>query len=103
MLLFFPFIILHPIINHYIFLQYCDLQVPEIQAMLDNLPMVDDQAVCHEIHGWLPKEMGEKCREILNKHVEEEVKRRNDQSHSTNQAQMKQSYSSSESDYSDPE
>ena len=71
--------------------------------MLDNLPMVDDQAECHEIHGWLPHGMADDCRKIINGYVDEEIKRRNELFHSTSQSQIKQSYSSSESEFSDPE
>ncbi|KAL0273922.1 UNVERIFIED_CONTAM: hypothetical protein PYX00_006480 [Menopon gallinae] len=58
--------------------QYCDLHVPEIQSMLENLPMVDEQATCNEVHGWLPAGMSESCREVMNKYIAEEVRRRSE-------------------------
>lgn len=81
--------------------------MPEIQSMIENLPMIDENAICNEFHGWLPKDMADACREIMNKYVLEEVKRRNELAvQSTSQTQMTShnlQYSSSESDFTDPE
>ncbi|KAG8239004.1 hypothetical protein J437_LFUL005061 [Ladona fulva] len=51
------------------FYQYCDLQVPEIQALLEKLPQTEPDAVCTERTGWLPAGFDEKCRDIITDHV----------------------------------
>lgn len=73
--------------------------------MLENLPPVEEQAVCHEVHGWLPIGMGDACRDVMNKYVSEEVKRRNElpaQSSSLLSSDNLR-YSGSESDSTGPE
>ncbi|KAK6618973.1 hypothetical protein RUM44_003354 [Polyplax serrata] len=57
--------------------QYCDIHVPEIQVMLENLDPIDENAICHEVDGWLPPSMADTCRDIMNKYVSEEIRRRN--------------------------
>lgn len=51
------------------FYQYCDLHVPQIQAMLEKLPEPSADAKCHERTGWMPKGIDAQCREIINKLV----------------------------------
>ncbi|XP_071442743.1 general transcription factor 3C polypeptide 5 [Hetaerina americana] len=51
------------------FYQYCDLQVPEIQDMLDSLPDSGPDLVCTEQNGWLPPGFDDKCRDIINHYV----------------------------------
>ncbi|KAL1379985.1 hypothetical protein pipiens_003675 [Culex pipiens pipiens] len=48
-----------------IFYQYCDVQVPQIQQMLEKIPTPLTGAVCNEKTGWLPARFDEQCRNIL--------------------------------------
>ncbi|XP_049963038.1 general transcription factor 3C polypeptide 5 [Schistocerca serialis cubense] len=48
------------------FYQFCDLHVPQIQAMLEKLPEPPADAKCHERTGWMPKGIDAQCREIIN-------------------------------------
>ncbi|XP_055596057.1 general transcription factor 3C polypeptide 5 [Uranotaenia lowii] len=45
-----------------IFYQYCDVQVPEIQQMLQDMT---EPVACDEKTGWLPLRFDEQCRNIL--------------------------------------
>jgi len=54
--------------------QYCDVNVPEIQEMLEKLPAPAPGAKCHERLGWMPSGMDDRCREIINKLVTEVLK-----------------------------
>ncbi|EEB14902.1 conserved hypothetical protein [Pediculus humanus corporis] len=85
--------------------QYCDIHVPEVQAMLENLENVDESTVCHEYDGWLPPAMADTCRDIMNKYVSEEVRRRNKLSSQPNNVLMidNQISSESESEFFDSE
>ncbi|XP_046397978.1 general transcription factor 3C polypeptide 5 [Ischnura elegans] len=51
------------------FYQYCDLQLPEIQEMLENLPKSGPDLVCTEQNGWLPPGFDDKCRDLINHNV----------------------------------
>lgn len=57
--------------------QYCDIDVPEIQEMLEKLPAPAPGAKCHERLGWMPSGMDDRCREIINKLVTEVLKQEN--------------------------
>lgn len=57
--------------------QYCDIEVPEIQEMLEKLPVPAPSAKCHERLGWMPSGMDDRCREIINKFVTEVLKQEN--------------------------
>ncbi|XP_055639320.1 general transcription factor 3C polypeptide 5 isoform X2 [Toxorhynchites rutilus septentrionalis] len=48
-----------------IFYQYCDVQVPRIQQMLEKIPTPMTGAICNEKTGWLPPRFDEQCRDIL--------------------------------------
>ncbi|XP_062548215.1 general transcription factor 3C polypeptide 5 [Armigeres subalbatus] len=48
-----------------IFYQYCDVQVPRIQQMLEKIPTPMTGVVCNEKTGWLPPRFDEQCRDIL--------------------------------------
>lgn len=54
--------------------QYCDVNVPEIQEMLEKLPAPAPGAKCHERLGWMPSGMDDRCREIISKLVTEVLK-----------------------------
>ncbi|XP_063700503.1 general transcription factor 3C polypeptide 5 [Culicoides brevitarsis] len=45
------------------FYQYCDVQVPKIQEMLEN--MTSHGVKCDEKRGWLPQGFQDECREIM--------------------------------------
>lgn len=80
--------------------------MPEIQSMLENLDDVEEDAVCHEVDGWLPPSMADNCREIMNKYVLEEINRRNKLSNQTVNSLIGENHvssSGSESDFSDSE
>jgi hypothetical protein len=51
--------------------------VPEIQEMLEKLPVPAPGAKCHERLGWMPSGMDDRCREIINKLVTEVLKQEN--------------------------
>ncbi|KAF6211179.1 hypothetical protein GE061_014294 [Apolygus lucorum] len=52
-----------------LFYQYCDVKVPEIEAMLSRLPKVSPSMTCDPKHGWLPPGFDNQCRTIINKYV----------------------------------
>ncbi|KAK3921071.1 General transcription factor 3C polypeptide 5 [Frankliniella fusca] len=56
------------------FYQYCDVEVPEIQEMIQKLPLPLPDVKCHEKDGWLPSGFADQCREILNNLVIETLK-----------------------------
>lgn len=56
------------------FYQYCDVQVPEIQEMMQKLPLPLPDFKCHERDGWLPSGFADQCREIINNLVIETLK-----------------------------
>ena len=66
--------------------------------MLENLENVDESTVCHEYDGWLPPAMADTCRDIMNKYVSEEVRRRNKLSSQPNNVLMMDNQISSESE-----
>lgn len=45
--------------------------------MIENLPSPEDKATCHEPNGWLPTGFADSIRDIMNRYVSEEVRRRN--------------------------
>jgi hypothetical protein len=51
--------------------------VPEIQEMLEKLPVPAPGTKCHERLGWLPSGMDDRCREIINKLITEVLKQEN--------------------------
>lgn len=53
------------------FYQYCDVLVPEIQTMLENLTPGEQ---CHATLGFLPPGFDARCREIVNSLVSAELK-----------------------------
>ncbi|XP_063241517.1 general transcription factor 3C polypeptide 5 isoform X2 [Bacillus rossius redtenbacheri] len=57
---------------------YCDVDVPEIQAMLRKLPEPPPGAECHEKLGWMPPGFDEQCREIVNNLVTEALQEAED-------------------------
>ena len=56
-------------INYIFKIQYCDLEVPEIQEMFSKYEGPPPDSKCHEKYGWLFKGFDEICREIINKQV----------------------------------
>lgn len=56
------------------FYQYCDVHVPEIQEMMEKLPLPLPDTKCHERDGWLPSGFADQCREIINNLVVEILK-----------------------------
>ncbi|XP_069699295.1 general transcription factor 3C polypeptide 5 isoform X2 [Periplaneta americana] len=51
------------------FYQYCDIDVPEIQEMLEKIPCPPPGGKCHERLGWMPSGIDDRCREIISKLV----------------------------------
>lgn len=45
--------------------QYCDVEVPKIQEMLDKVPSPLHGGKCSERTGWLPAGFDEECKDIL--------------------------------------
>lgn len=60
--------------SYKIMLQYCDVHVPEIQEMIEKVPLPLPDVKCHERDGWLPSGFADQCREIINNLVVETLK-----------------------------
>lgn len=58
----------------FIVFQYCDVHVPEIQEVIDKVPLPLPDVKCHERDGWLPSGFADQCREIINNLVVETLK-----------------------------
>lgn len=57
-----------------LFYQYCDIKLPEVEAMFARLPPTPSNAVCDKNNGWLPSGFALLCREIANKYIGEDIK-----------------------------
>ncbi|CAG9864696.1 unnamed protein product [Phyllotreta striolata] len=56
------------------FYQFCDLQIPEVQDMLQRLPKTPGHLPYNPKTGWLPLNFSEHCREIANRYILERVR-----------------------------
>lgn len=53
--------------------QYCDIQVPKIQEMLDKVPTPANGATCNEKSGWLPQGFDDLCRDIMSVIIKDHI------------------------------
>lgn len=61
-------------LSRQIFYQYCDVLVPEIQKMFEDLLLqLSENAYCDNVTGFLPAGFDNKCREIVNALVQDEL------------------------------
>ncbi|XP_045108931.1 general transcription factor 3C polypeptide 5-like isoform X2 [Portunus trituberculatus] len=58
------------------FYQYCDIQVPEIQKLLEEAILTGANKVCSEKYGWLPAGVEATCRDIMSRLIEKTLAER---------------------------
>ncbi|XP_069699297.1 general transcription factor 3C polypeptide 5 isoform X4 [Periplaneta americana] len=83
------------------FYQYCDIDVPEIQEMLEKIPCPPPGGKCHERLGWMPSGIDDRCREIISKLVTN-VLMQDNEAHESDKSGRDQEKDSSEN-YDDEE
>lgn len=60
----------------FLLLQYCDIQVPEIQKLLEEAILTGANKVCSEKYGWLPAGVEATCRDIMSRLIEKTLSER---------------------------
>lgn len=58
------------------FYQYCDIQVPEIQKLLEEAILTGANKVCSEKYGWLPGGVEATCRDLMSRLIEKTLAER---------------------------
>lgn len=56
-----------------VFYQYCDILLPEIEAMLARLPPITADVQCDPKNGWFPSSFVDQCREIVNRYIDRQA------------------------------
>ncbi|KAK3864002.1 hypothetical protein Pcinc_030264 [Petrolisthes cinctipes] len=77
------------------FYQYCDIQVPEIQKLLEESILSGANKVCSEKHGWLPAGVEARCRDIMSRLIEKTLAERTEQGEGLEEEELR---SNSDSD-----
>ncbi|XP_066955131.1 general transcription factor 3C polypeptide 5 isoform X1 [Macrobrachium rosenbergii] len=71
------------------FYQYCDIQVPEIQKLLEDSILTGANKVCSEKHGWLPAGVEAKCRDIISRLIEKTLAERTAQGQGLDEEELR--------------
>lgn len=82
------------------FYQYCNIKLPEVEAILNRLPEVLPGALCHPRRGWMPQGVDDQVRDILGSSVRDTLIKQ----HFTKDADSSfQDYEGSDDDLSGPD
>lgn len=71
------------------FYQYCDIQVPEIQKLLEDSILSGANKVCSEKYGWLPAGVEAKCRDIMSHLIEKTIAERTAQGQGLDEEELR--------------
>ncbi|XP_042203749.1 general transcription factor 3C polypeptide 5-like isoform X2 [Homarus americanus] len=71
------------------FYQYCDIQVPEIQKLLEESILSGANKVCSEKFGWLPAGVEAKCRDIMSHLIEKTIAERTAQGQGLDEEELR--------------
>ncbi|XP_053655427.2 general transcription factor 3C polypeptide 5 [Cherax quadricarinatus] len=71
------------------FYQYCDIQVPEIQKLLEESILSGANKVCSEKFGWLPAGVEAKCRDIISHLIEKTIAERTAQGQGLDEEELR--------------